>query len=134
MIVVATLVVYFMRLEGTVALVGEIPPGLPAFKPPPFTIFNAAENVTMTFMDMVRADVSGFIVLPFLGVMGHMSIAKALSDTDLVDSTQETLSVGLSNIISSFFSSMPIGASLSRSTLNYHSGVKTPLGKEAIAV
>jgi len=45
-----------------------------------------------------------------------------------LDATQEMLTLGLSNVIGSFFQSMPVTGSFSRSAVNNASGVRTPLG------
>jgi len=55
---------------------GKIPPGIPAFKPPPFNIYDPADNRTHNFMDILKEESSALIVLPLLGVMGHITIAK----------------------------------------------------------
>jgi len=46
----------------------------------------------------------------------------------IVDASQEMIALGVSNILSSFFSSMPITGSFTRTAINNASGVKTPLG------
>lgn len=45
-----------------------------------------------------------------------------------LDATQEMLTLGLCNVVGSFFHSMPVTGSFSRSAVNNASGVKTPLG------
>lgn len=45
-----------------------------------------------------------------------------------MNATQELLTLSLCGIIGSFFSSMPITGSFSRSAVNHASGVQTPLG------
>ncbi|EZA61749.1 Sodium-independent sulfate anion transporter [Ooceraea biroi] len=45
-----------------------------------------------------------------------------------LDATQEMLTLGLCNVIGSFFHSMPVTGSFSRSAVNNASGVRTPLG------
>lgn len=44
-----------------------------------------------------------------------------------LDATQEMLSLGLGNLIGSFFHSMPVTGSFSRSAVMNASGVRTPL-------
>lgn len=56
--------------------VGHIVPGLPTLKPPPFSIFNNGTNTTSSFWDIIRDEADGVIVMPLLGLMGHMTIAK----------------------------------------------------------
>ncbi|KOX79689.1 Sodium-independent sulfate anion transporter [Melipona quadrifasciata] len=45
-----------------------------------------------------------------------------------LDATQEMLTLGLCNVVGSFFHSMPVTGSFSRSAVNNASGVRTPLG------
>lgn len=50
------------------------------------------------------------------------------ADGQIIDATQEMMTLGLCNIVGSFFRSMPVSGSFSRSAVNNASGVKTPLG------
>ncbi|CAG7668207.1 unnamed protein product [Allacma fusca] len=129
-IVVATGLVAGMGWDDNkpFSLVGNITAGLPPFRPPPFSIYEPADNRTHSITDILSEEASGLLVLPLLGIMGHMTIAKAFSGTERVDATQEITCIGISNAISCFFSSMPIGGSFSRTTVNAMAGVETPLG------
>lgn len=46
---------------------GKIPPGIPAFKPPPVTIYDPADNRTHNFLDILQEEASALLVLPLLG-------------------------------------------------------------------
>lgn len=46
----------------------------------------------------------------------------------IIDASQEMIALGLANIFSSFFSSIPISGSFTRTAINNSSGVKTVLG------
>jgi len=91
-------------------------------------IYNPSDNTTHTFTQLLREEASALFVMPLLSVIGHCTIAKVFSGTERVDAAQEILVVGISNAISCFFSSMPIGGSFSRTTVNAQSGVMTPAG------
>lgn len=52
---------------------GEIPPGLPSVKLPPFS----AENDSVGFLEMIRKLGSGVIVVPLVGVLENIAICKA---------------------------------------------------------
>lgn len=56
------------------------------------------------------------------------AIRCTITGTSRVDATQETLCIGVSNLIGCFFSNYPIGGSFSRTTVNAMSGVETPMG------
>ena len=45
-----------------------------------------------------------------------------------IDANQEMISIGVSNILGSFFGSYPVTGSFSRTTINAGSGVRTPFG------
>lgn len=45
----------------------------------------------------------------------------------LVDATQEFIALGMSNLVGSFFHSMPVAASFGRTAVNSASSVKTTL-------
>ncbi|HCE55487.1 MAG: SulP family inorganic anion transporter [Lutibacter sp.] len=97
--------------------VGNVPSHLPPFKIPNFN-----------YEDM-RLLTSGAFTLALLGLVEAVSIARAvaLHSHQKLDNNQEFIGQGLSNIVSSFFSSYASSGSFTRSGLNYQSGAKTPL-------
>jgi len=78
---------------------------------------------------MVQKLFTGSLALALLALIQSAAIAKsiALKSGDRIDSNQEFISQGLSNIVGSFFSNYTSGASFTRSALNYLTGAKTPL-------
>jgi len=97
--------------------VGDVPSNLPPFKIPDFN-----------FEDM-RLLTDGAVTLALLGLVEAVSIARAvgLHSHQKLDNNQEFIGQGLSNIISSFFSSYVSSGSFTRSGVNYQAGAKTPL-------
>lgn len=97
--------------------VGQIPNHLPPFKIPNFEI------------SWVKELFSGAIILALLGLVEAVSISRsiALYSHQKLNSNQEFIGQGLSNIISSFFSSYVSSGSFTRSGVNYQAGAKTPL-------
>ncbi len=65
----------------------------------------------------------------FLSLLESSSIAKSLSarEGERVDIRQQMISMGVANVANAFGSGMPVSGSLTRSTLNYNSGAKTPM-------
>lgn len=116
--VLGSLLAFFLggEIHG-IESVGNIPSHLPPFKIPNFN-----------FEDM-RLLTSGAITLALLGLVEAVSIARtvALHSHQKLNNNQEFIGQGLSNIISSFFSSYASSGSFTRSGLNYQSGAKTPL-------
>ncbi|XP_035715824.1 sodium-independent sulfate anion transporter isoform X2 [Folsomia candida] len=128
-VIVCTAVAAGIGPSQPFSIVGHIVPGLPEFASPPFTIQDPATNVTYSFTDILQEEASALVVLPLLSIMEHITIAKAFARPENpIDASQEMLSIGISNIIGSFFSSMPITGSFSRTTVNAMSGAKSPLG------
>jgi sodium-independent sulfate anion transporter 11 len=113
-----------------ILIVGEVPQGMPAFKPPPFSYSKTTGNTTVEFSlgSALREKTSALIVIPLLAFMEHITITKAFSGFSRIDATQELLVVGMSNIIGSFFSSMPVTGAFGRTALNFASGAMSPMG------
>ena len=119
-------------------LTGQIQAGLPAFTPPPFstTATNNGTTVTTDFGGMVAQLGSAIIVIPLIGILESVAIAKAFGEQIIsflrqslilfilaakgkpVDASQEMLALGLCNIAASFVQSMPITGSFSRTAVN----------------
>lgn len=108
-------------------LIGYIPPGLPSFQVPPFSI-SEPEQPAETFSEMVASMGSGLIVVPLIALMENIAICKAFGNGKAVDATQELIAIGASNIVNSFAQGFPGTGSLSRGAVNNASGVRTPFG------
>ena len=119
-------------------LTGQIQAGLPAFTPPPFSTTATTNGTTVTtdFGGMVAQLGSAIIVIPLIGILESVAIAKAFGEQIIsflrqtlilsipaakgkpVDASQEMLALGLCNIAASFVQSMPITGSFSRTAVN----------------
>lgn len=111
-------------------LTGKVKSGLPDFEVPKFetTILNAnGTEVKQNYADMLGELGPSMIILPIIAVLGNVAISKAFGGAGL-SPTRELLALSLSNICGSFFSSIPVTGSFSRSAVNHASGVKTPIG------
>ncbi|XP_076277026.1 sodium-independent sulfate anion transporter isoform X1 [Lasioglossum baleicum] len=106
-------------------LSGKIVSGLPKLSLPPFTA--QVGNQTYTLIDMCQHYGTGLIVLPLVSVLANVAIAKAFSSGNTICATQEMLTLGFSNILGSFFSSMPTAGAFTRSAVISASGVRTTL-------
>ncbi|OWR55546.1 putative sulfate transporter [Danaus plexippus plexippus] len=112
--------------ESPFKLTGTVKEGLPLWSMPPFATSYGGTNVT--FIDMCSDLGSSIILVPIIGVLGNVAIAKAFASGESVDATQELITLSLSNILGSFVSAMPITGSFSRSAVNHASGVCTQFG------
>ncbi|CAH2106328.1 unnamed protein product [Euphydryas editha] len=107
-------------------LTGTVKEGLPTWSIPAFSTEYGGRNVT--FIEMCSELGSSIVLVPIIGVLGNVAIAKAFASGESVDATQELLTLSFSNILGSFVSAMPITGSFSRSAVNHASGVATQFG------
>ncbi|XP_014233001.1 sodium-independent sulfate anion transporter [Trichogramma pretiosum] len=107
-------------------LTGPVKHGLPRFSLPPFS--TTVGNRTLDFMEMCQELGPSIVLVPIIGVLGNVAIAKAFASGNQVDATQELVTLGVCNVVGSLASSMPVTGSFSRSAVNHASGVKTPMG------
>ncbi|TQV74341.1 SulP family inorganic anion transporter [Denitrobaculum tricleocarpae] len=103
--------------EHGVQFVQSVPTGIPQFAAPSFSL------------DDLRTLSSGAFALALIGLLEAVSIARAiaLKSKQPLDSNQEIIGQGLSNIGGSFFSAYLGSGSFTRSALNYESGARTPV-------
>src|SRR4051795_1270102 len=102
-----------------VALVGDVPSGLPAPAFPDADVFadHAATIVTAAF---------ALLLIGFSQTAGDAR-AFATRHGYRVDIDQESLAQGMANVGAGVFQGMPVSTSLSASSLNESSGARTPL-------
>ncbi|XP_050570278.1 sodium-independent sulfate anion transporter isoform X2 [Cygnus atratus] len=112
----AGLVAYCFQLRGSqpLTLTGSIPRGLPPCRLPPFS--KAVPNGTVPFGTMVEDMGVGLAVVPLMGLVETVAIAKAFASQNnyRIDPNQELLAMGFANVLGSFFSSYPVTGSFGR--------------------
>src|SRR4030043_943534 len=114
----STLLVYALRLDRLgVAIIGNVPKGLPTFSLPAFSV----ESFRLLFPSA--------LTILFVGFMESISVAKTIAAREKykIDSNQELKGLGLSNIVASFFSAYPVTGGFSRTAVNYQAGARTGL-------
>ena len=107
---------FFGQSFNDVAIVKEIPSGLPFFGVPEFEI------------DQIKELLPIALTLVMVGFLETISIGKSLEakqDEYRIRPNQELIALGLSNIAGSFFKAYPSTSSFSRSAINQESGAKT---------
>jgi SulP family sulfate permease len=104
--------------ERGVALVGEIPRGLPPLSVPSIELSDLAP--------LTAAAIGIFLVSFSDGIL--ISRAMAARHRETIDANQELLAFGASNVAAGFTSGMPIGASGSRTAVNDAMGVTSQIG------
>ena len=113
----STLWVYFFNknFEG-VAIIGEIPKGLPSFK------FPKLDWIVLKNLFPIA------ITISIVAFTEAISISKGLAEKNKfyeLNPNQELLSLGSANIIGSFFQSYPTTGGFSRTAVNSQAGAKT---------
>uniref|UniRef100_F6XCG1 Sodium-independent sulfate anion transporter n=1 Tax=Ornithorhynchus anatinus TaxID=9258 RepID=F6XCG1_ORNAN len=112
----AGLTAYSFQATGSqpFTLTGRTAEGLPPFRPPPFSVVSG--NETVPFSGMVQDMGSGLAVVPLMGLLESIAIAKAFASQNgyRIDANQELLAIGLTNLLGSFVSSYPVTGSFGR--------------------
>lgn len=107
---------YFENYFNNVAIVKDIPSGLPSFSVPVIDI------------SLIRELFPAAITLVMIGYLEIISIGKTLEakqEAYRIRPNQELIALGLSNMVGSLFKSYPITSSFSRSAINQEAGGKT---------
>ncbi|XP_008996117.1 sodium-independent sulfate anion transporter isoform X3 [Callithrix jacchus] len=126
----SALVAYSFEVTGyqPFILTGETAEGLPSVWIPPFSMTTA--NRTISFAEMVQDMGAGLAVVPLMGLLESIAVAKAFASQNnyRIDANQELLAMGLTNVLGSLVSSYPVTGSFGRTAVNAQSGVCTPAG------
>jgi len=115
-LVVTTSAVWLFQLqEKGVAIIGEIPSGLPHFILPLLDYETTVSLLGPAF------------VIALVSFAETYSVGKAISaeTKQKINVDQEFIGQGLANLIGSFFQSYPVSGSFSRSAINFATGAKT---------
>ncbi|XP_063533837.1 sodium-independent sulfate anion transporter-like isoform X1 [Cydia strobilella] len=125
-VILAAAVAFFVYLDvgDPLILTGKITPGLPTPQAPPF--HTTVGNVTISAGGMLAQLGSGLLVVPLVGIISNVAIAKAFSNGKTLDATQEIIALGICNVVGAFFRSFPVNGSFTRSAVSDASGVRTP--------
>ena len=117
MVIGSVLAIIVNGKEHGVRLVGSLPAHLPPLSAPDLS--------TASVRDLAPAA----LAVAMLGLAEAVSIARAVATRShqRIDSNQEFVGQGLSNIIGSFFSSYAASGSFTRTGVNYDAGARTPL-------
>tara|TARA_R110001632_G_scaffold137043_1_gene252670 strand:+ start:7701 stop:9428 length:1728 start_codon:yes stop_codon:yes gene_type:complete len=107
---------YFGKSFNDVAIVKDIPSGLPSFSFPELDISQIRELLPIA------------LTLVMVGYLETISIGKSLEakqDEYKIRPNQELIALGLSNMVGSLFKAYPSTSSFSRSAINQESGATT---------
>lgn len=102
--------------QSEIKTVGEIPAGLPDFTMPIWS------------WDLVQQLLAPAFLIAMINFIESLSIAEAtaLQNRQALNSNQELVAMGISNLGSGLTMGFPVGGSLSRTVVNADAGAKTP--------
>ena len=111
----AAAVAFMGWTQKDLALVGDLPHGLPHFHIP---------NISWELSQQI---IGAALALAILGMLESVAIVKAIASQtgERINPNQEFMAQGISNFCSSFFNCIPGSASFTRSALNHSSGGMT---------
>jgi len=116
-VVLGVLGIYIFGLNDLgVKIVGEVPSGLPSFEVPTIAYSRISELLPIA------------LTLALIAFMEAISVAKAIEEKHSdykIDSNQELIALGTSNIFGSLFQSYPTTGGFSRTAVNDQAGAKT---------
>ncbi|MBW2613172.1 MAG: sulfate permease [Deltaproteobacteria bacterium] len=124
-LVLTTIATYAFRLhEKGVAIVGNIPEGLPVFHVPAFDL------------QTISSLIGPAVVIALVSFAETYSVGKTISSEtkQKLNVDQEFIGQGLANLIGSFFQSYPVSGSFSRTAINYASGAKTGISSAVSSI
>jgi SulP family sulfate permease len=123
-VVLGTVAVSLAGLGDTIAIVGAIPQGLPAF-----TLIWPDSALAM---DLLPAA----ILIGMVGYVESVSIAKALANRrrQHVDTNQELIALGAANLAGGLSGGMPVAGGFSRTMVNFNAGARTQLASVITAL
>ncbi len=119
-VLVAVLAIVAVTLTDSttsVATVGAVPSGLPNIHAPPFDL------------ELWRSLLPSSAVIAVVAYIESYSIGASLAARKQrrVNSHQELIAIGAANVGAAFTGAYPVAGSFSRSSVNFHSGGRTPV-------
>ncbi|XP_053473160.1 sodium-independent sulfate anion transporter [Ictalurus furcatus] len=136
-VIAAACVVYSTEVLGHdfFTVTGKTAAGLPPFSAPPLSE-TTTNGTRISFSEIAQDLGSGLAVIPLMGVLESIAIAKAFGSKNnyRINANQELFAIGLTNILGSFVSAYPVTGSFGRTAVNSQTGVCTPAGGIVTAV
>jgi sulfate permease, SulP family len=116
-VLLGTLATWGLGLHDRVAIVGDVPGGLPPLAPPPLDA------------GVLRALLPAALAITFVGFMESYAVARSLARRGRyrIDADGELRGLGAANVAAGLFSGYPVTGGFSRSAVNYQAGARTQL-------
>ena len=114
----------FSLADKGVAIVRDIPSGLPPFTPPSFDLALWSELAVPAAL------------ISIIGFVGSVSVAQTLAAKrrERIDPDQELIGIGASNIAAGLTGGFPVTVGFARSVVNFNAGARTPAAGAFTAV
>lgn len=113
----AALLAFLFGLDARgVALLGDVPAGLPDIRLPGFTV------------EQIRGLLGSAVLISIIGFVESISVAQVLAARrrERIDLDQELVGLGASNLASAAGGGFPVSGGFSRSIVNFEAGAATP--------
>ena len=124
-VVATTLAVWLLDLQASgVAIVGDIPRGLPTPTLPPFDV------------ELWQSLLIPALMIGVVGYVETISVAQTLAAKrrERIDPDQELIALGASNVGSAISGGFPVTGGFSRSVVNFDAGARTPAAGAMTAI
>ncbi|MCC5991536.1 MAG: sulfate permease [Rhodobacteraceae bacterium] len=124
-VVASTLAVWGLGLDKMgVAILGDVPRGLPEFGLPAFDL------------NLITLLLAPALLIAIVGYVESISIAQTLAakKREAIDPDRELIALGLANLGAGTSNAMPVTGGLSRSIVNYDAGAATPAAGAMTAI
>ena len=122
----ASIAVVVLDLDGKqhVAVVGAVHEGLGAI------------NFFVPGFDALHVLLTPALIMAFIGTVQNITMGQALAAKrrERLDPNRELIGLGAANVVSAFYSGMPVGGGLSRSAINLSAGAQTPMASMVSAL
>ncbi len=115
--VVSTAIVGGLRLDHVgVSVIGQLPRGLPPLA-----------HLPLLDLDLISQLSMGALAVGAISLVEAVAISRSIArqSGQQLDSNQEFVGQGIANLVTGFFSGMPVSGSFARSAINYEAGAKT---------
>lgn len=116
-VVATTVIAWGFNLESqNVALVGDVPQGLPPFTTPSFSL------------ELWSSLIGSAILISIIGFVESISVAQTLAakKRQRIDPNQELIGLGSANLGAAFTGGYPVTGGFARSVVNFDAGADTP--------
>jgi SulP family sulfate permease len=117
LLAITAVAAFALDTRAGVAVVGEIPPGLPSLA------------VTMPTFAQVQALAVPAVMIALIGFVESVSVAQSLAIKrgERIDPDAELRGLGAANLASAFSGGFPVTGGFARSVVNFAAGARTPI-------